>query len=415
MARHVRALDVLHSSDHVVVVGAGFAGWRFVEALRREGFGGAVTLIGDETFAPYDRPPLSKQILVGKWDAERATLATPERIKDARVTLLLGTRAVGLDLGAMTVRLASGATIEGTHLVIATGTRARQLSYSANTLLHTLRSRSDEEGLRDALDRIAPGSVVALIGGGFIGAEVATALHTRGFRPIVLEALRRPLVTALGEDVSTWLERLASDVGIELRSNQLIDDVVQNDPTFTVTFHDGSDLEASAVIVGAGALPNVEWLADSGLTLDNGVVVDLHLLARERVAAIGDVAKFTWSSVLGAESVRIEHWEVANVHAARLAHLWVTGESLEGLMVPYFWSDQYGKKLQMLGHPRPDDAVVRVSGSPEEGKWLALYSREGVVSGLVALSQPRALMMSKHFLDAPTTLRDAVALAPWAN
>lgn len=406
---------MLQPSDHVVVVGAGFAGWRFIEALRREGFGGALTLIGDETYAPYDRPPLSKQVLVGKWDAERATLATPDRIQESGVTLLLGSRAVGLDRDALSVHLEDGSTVVGTHVVIATGTRARRLPYSADAHVHTLRSRNDERRLREDLDRIAPGSVVAVIGGGFIGAEVATALQTRGFRPIVLEALRRPLIASLGNDVSTWLERLAGDVGIELRSGQHIDDVVRDDEKFTVMFHDGSELRADAVVVGAGALVNVEWLATSGLNIDDGVIVDSDLLATERVAAIGDIAHFSWNSVMGEESIRIEHWEVANLHAARLAHFWVTGESSEALMVPYFWSDQYGKKLQMLGHPKPDDDVVRVEGSPEEGKWLAVYSRSGVVSGLVALSQPRALMMSKHFLEVPTTLHEALEQAPWAG
>jgi 3-phenylpropionate/trans-cinnamate dioxygenase ferredoxin reductase component len=406
---------VLEPSDHVVVVGAGFGGWRFVEALRREGFDGTVTLIGDEVYAPYDRPPLSKQVLVGKWDVEKATLATPERIEESRITLLLGSGAVGLDRDTMSVHLADGSTVVGTHIVIATGTRARRLPFTADAHIHTLRSRSDEERLGEDLERLDPGSVVAVIGGGFIGAEVATSLHTRGFRPIVLEALSRPLVASLGEDVSLWLERLAGDVGIELRGNQHINDVARDDEGFTVTFHDGSELAAGAVIVGAGALLNVEWLATSGLNIDNGVIVDADLLATERVAAIGDIAHFSWNSVMGEESIRIEHWEVANMHAARLAHFWATGESPANLMVPYFWSDQYGKKLQMLGHPKPDDDVVRVEGSPEEGKWLAMYSRSGVVTGLIALSQPRALMLSKHFLEVPTTLEEALEQSPWTS
>ncbi|MEO9180035.1 MAG: FAD-dependent oxidoreductase [Acidimicrobiales bacterium] len=406
---------MLKPSDHVVVVGAGLGGWRFAEALRREGFDGAVTLIGDETFAPYDRPPLSKQVLVGKWEAEKVTLATPERIEQSGVTLLLGSGAVALDCDTMSVRLGDGSTVVGTHIVIATGARARRLPFSADADIHTLRNRNDEQQLREDLDRIAPGSVVAVIGGGFIGAEVATALRTRGFRPIVLEALSRPLVASLGEEVSTWLERLASDVGIELRNAQHIDDVVRDDAGFSVMFHDGSTLKAEAVVVGAGTLLNVEWLATSGLNIDNGVVVDANLLATDRVAAIGDIAHFSWNSVLGEESIRIEHWEVANMHAARLAHFWVTGESSQALMVPYFWSDQYAKKLQMLGRPRPDDDVIRVEGSPVEGKWIAVYSRNGVVTGLIALSRPRALMMSKHFLDVPTTLEEALEQAPWTN
>ena len=408
-------MTVLQSSDHVVIVGAGFGGWRLVEALRREGFDGAITLLGEEHYAPYDRPPLSKHVLAGKWDVERATLATPEKIADADVDLRLGARAASLDIESNTVELEDGSRVAGTHVVIATGARARRLPFSADDQILTLRNRDDELRMRLELDDFEPGGVIAIIGGGFIGAETATQLKSRGFRPIVLEALERPLIGVLGPDVSTWLERLASDADIELRGGQHIGDVEHGDEGFTVRFDDASQLQADAVIVGAGALPNFEWLEGSGLTLDNGVVVDENLLAREHIAAIGDVARFSWPNVLGEELVRIEHWEVTNVHANSLAHYWTTGEGARALMVPYFWSDQYGKKIQMLGHPRADDDVVRVEGSPDEGKWLALYSRGGVVTGIVALSQPRALMLSKHLLESPSTLELAIADAPWKN
>jgi NADPH-dependent 2,4-dienoyl-CoA reductase/sulfur reductase-like enzyme len=415
VARDVRALIVLQSSDHVVIVGAGFSGWRFVEALRRDDYDGAITLIGEERYAPYDRPPLSKHVLAGKWDVERATLATPERITETDVTMRLGVRAIGLDIEANTVELDDGSAVEGTHIVIATGTRARRLPFSADEQILTLRHRDDELRMRLELARVEPGSVIVVIGGGFIGAEVATQLKSRGFEPIVLEAAARPLVGTLGPDVSSWLERLAADAGIELRNDQSISDVVRDHDGFVVRFDGGDELRGAAVIVGAGALPNFEWLEGSGLTLDNGVVVDENLLARERIAAIGDVARFSWPNVMGEELVRIEHWEVANIHANALAHFWMTGEGATSLMVPYFWSDQYGKKIQMLGHARPDDDVVRVTGSPEEGKWLALYSRGGVVTGIVTLSQPRALMLSKHLLESPSTLDGALHDAAWTG
>jgi NADPH-dependent 2,4-dienoyl-CoA reductase/sulfur reductase-like enzyme len=413
VARDVRELIVLRSSDHVVIVGAGFGGWRLVEALRREGYDGAITLLGEETYAPYDRPPLSKHVLAGKWGVERATLATPEKIGDANVNLRLGVRAVTLDIEANVVGLEDGSRVEATHVVIATGTRARRLGFSADNEILMLRNRDDELRMRRELEGLEPGSVIAVIGGGFIGAEVATQLKSRDFVPIVLEALARPLVGVLGPDVSSWLERLAADADVELRSDQHIQDVERDGDAFVVRFEDGTSLAAPAVVVGAGALPNFEWLEGSGLTLDHGVVVDENLLARETIAAIGDVARFSWPNVMGEELVRIEHWEVANVHANSLAHYWVTGEGSRALMVPYFWSDQYGKKIQMLGHPRADDEVVRVEGSPEEGKWLAIYSRGGVVTGIVTLSQPRALMLSKHLLEAPSTLERALEDAPW--
>ncbi|MGB8196850.1 MAG: FAD-dependent oxidoreductase [Acidimicrobiales bacterium] len=404
---------MLRDSDHVVIVGAGFAGWRLVEALRREDYAGAITLVGEETYAPYDRPPLSKHVLAGKWEVERATLATPERIEESGATLLLGSRATSFDVESGVVVLENETRIEGTHIVIATGVRARRLPFSADDAILTLRTRDDELRMRRELERLPANSVIAIIGGGFIGAEVATQLKSRGFEPIVLEALARPLVGVLGPHASTWLERLASDAGIELRNEQHVRDVERDGEHFVVRFDDGPALHAATVIVSVGALPNDEWLEGSGLTLDNGVVVDANLLARENVAAIGDVARFSWPNVMGEELVRIEHWEVANVHANALARYWMTGEGPRELMVPYFWSDQYGKKLQMLGHPRVDDDVVRVEGSPEEGKWLALYSRGGVVTGIVTLSQPRALMLSKHLLESPSTLEGALKNRPW--
>lgn len=406
---------VLQSTDHVVIVGAGFGGWRLVEALRREGFLGAITLLGEEIYAPYDRPPLSKQVLAGKWDVERATLATPEKVAEHDVGLRLGVRAVGLDIEANEVHLENGSSLSGTHFVIATGTRARRLPFSADADILTLRNRADELRMREELRALDEGSVIAVIGGGFVGAEVATQLKSRGFVPIVLEALARPLLTILGPDVALWLERLARGVDIELRTNQRISDVERDAEGFVVRIDGDDDLRADHVVVAVGALPNFEWLEGSGLTLDNGVVVDENLLAREHIAAIGDVARFSWPNVMGEELVRVEHWEIANVHANSLARYWMTGEDSGALMVPYFWSDQYGKKIQMLGHPHPDDDVALVNGSEDEGKWLALYSREGVVTGVVTLSQPRALMLTKHLLESPSTLDKALHDAPWSG
>ena len=407
-------MRTLTSDDHVVVVGAGFSGWRFAEALRREGYDGALTLIGEEPYAPYDRPPLSKHVLSGKWDVERTTLATPEKVAGLDVTLRLGVAAIGLDVATTTVHLADATQVAGTYVVVATGTRARRLPYSAGELALTLRTRDDVIRLRHDLARLDAGAVIAIVGGGFIGAEAATALTTLGYHPVVLEAGARPLERVLGDDVSSWLASLASDAGVDLRNSQHISDVDALEGTFVVRFDDATTLDAAVVIVAAGASVNDEWLATSGLTVDDGVVVDADLLATDRVAAIGDVARFSWRNTLGEELVRIEHWQIANDHAHALARFWVTGRRSEELLVPYFWSDQYGKKIQMLGHARPSDDVVMVKGSVDERSWLAVYSREGVVSGVVALNQPRALMLSKSLLEVPTSIDEACANAPWS-
>ena len=395
----------LTSTDHVVVVGAGLAGWRFIESLRRDGYEGKITLIGDEPYVPYDRPPLSKQVLSGKWEIDKTVLASDEALESANITSIFGVSATSLDVTNHTVTLENGETVSGTHIVIATGTRARRISFSDESLVHTIRNRKDIEGLNALLATVPEGATVAVIGGGFIGAEAATALKARGLTPVVLEALQRPLIGALGDQASQWLLPLASNAEIELRTSQVIRDVSDG----SVVFADGSTLEVAAVVLGVGAEVNTEWLQSSGLVLDGGVVVDEHLLATPTIGALGDVAKFPFKG----ELTRIEHWQVATDHAAALSLHWAKGEKAPD-MVPYFWSDQYGKKIQMLGHPHPSDDVVKVAGSDEEGKWLALYSRGGVVTGILSLSQPRWLMVSKVLLDEETTLTRAMELQPWA-
>ena len=395
----------LTSTDHVVVVGAGLAGWRFIESLRRDGYEGKITLIGDEPYAPYDRPPLSKQVLSGKWEIDKTVLASDEALESANITSIFGVSATSLDVMSHTVTLENGETVSGTHIVIATGTRARRISFSDESLVHTIRNRKDIEGLNALLATVPEGATIAVIGGGFIGAEAATALKARGLTPVVLEALQRPLIGALGDQASQWLLPLASNAEIELRTSQVIRDVSDG----SVVFADGSTLEVAAVVLGVGAEVNTEWLQSSGLVLDGGVVVDEHLLASPTIGALGDVAKFPFKG----ELTRIEHWQVATDHAAALSLHWAKGEKAPD-MVPYFWSDQYGKKIQMLGHPHPSDDVVKVAGSDEEGRWLALYSRGGVVTGILSLSQPRWLMVSKVLLDEETTLTRAMELQPWA-
>lgn len=405
----------LSRSDHVIVVGAGLAGWRFTEAMRREGYLGALTLIGEEPVVPYDRPPLSKQVLSGKWTLDKTVLATEERLDRVDATLRLGVAATGLDVATTTVHLDDGSSVAGTHVVIATGSRARRLAFSADRCIHTLRTVDDARRLVEDLEQLTQHTIVAVIGGGFIGAEVATALRARSLRPIVLEAAVRPLVNVLGPEVSGWLESLASLAGVELRNDQRIVDVLKDGQDLRVVFADGHDLVCGAVVLGVGARANDEWLATSGLTLANGVVVDEHLVATPRVGAIGDVARFELHTPLGVELTRIEHWQVANDHASALAHWWMTDTAAATPLIPYFWSDQYGKKIQLLGHPSPDDDVVRVSGDDESERWLALYSRDGVVTGVVTLSQPRALMLAKPLLESPTSIGEALALAPWAG
>jgi 3-phenylpropionate/trans-cinnamate dioxygenase ferredoxin reductase subunit len=408
-------VNPLQSTDHVIVVGAGLAGWRLVESLRNEGYDGALSLIGDEPYSPYDRPPLSKQVLSGKWDIAKASLATHDHVATLNATFRLGTAVTKLDVATTSITLADSSTIEGTRVALALGCRARQLRMKSIGVLPSLRSRDDLDHLNGALAPLDPAGVVAIVGGGFIGAEVATSLHTRGFTPVVIEAAKRPLLGVLGDEVSGWLSNLAGDFGVELRTSQQLEDIEKNDAGYQLHFGDGASLQAGAVLAAVGSSLELEWLEDSGLQLDNGIVVDRDLQAAPGVAALGDVARFPFKDAGGEESIRIEHWEVSVNQAAQLAHFWMSGESATDIAVPYFWSDQYGKKIQQLGHPHPTDDVTRVSGSVEEGKWLALYSRNGAVTGAVSLSQPRGLSLSRVLLQTPTTLEAALAAAPWSS
>ena len=415
MARDVRTLITpLTADDHVVVVGAGLAGWRFVQALRRDGFTGSISLVGDEDHAPYDRPPLSKQVLKGAWEKEKTLLASARDLNDANVIAFFGASATGLDLATTSVSLSDGRVIRGSHVVVASGTRARRLPFSADKKMLALRNLDDVENLLGALGDLAPHTSVVVIGGGFIGAEVATALKTRELSPIVLEVAERPLLSVLGPEVSEWLLGLASDAGIELRCSQHISDVTFDEGLFRVNV--GDDILATPiVVVGAGAVPNTEWLSSSGLDITNGVAVDEFLMATSHVGAIGDVARFKWLHGPFEEMVRIEHWQVANDHAQELAKILIQGSDTAGpvKLVPYFWSDQYGKKIQMLGHPSPSDEITRVTGSPEEGKWLALYHRSGVITGAVSLNQPRGLILARPLVSEHASISEALEKKPW--
>lgn len=406
-------MSLLSDESSVVIVGAGLAGWRLAEALRGESFTGTITIVGDEPHLPYDRPPLSKQVLSGKWDVARTTLVRDDSSVAQGVTWRLGARAVALDIVARDVTLDDGTVLHATHVALATGSRARTMPYRAADALHTIRSRDDLERLLADLEATDTNRPWVVIGAGFLGAEVATALKTRGVASVVLEVARAPLEGVVGALAASWLRSLPEDFGVTLRTDVKVRDVEWRSEVLTVSLESGEDIEAAGVVVCVGSQLDLTWLEDSGLELDGGVVVDEHLQASANVAALGDVARFTWPGPLGPELLRVEHWEVAIFHAAQLARYWTQGVGPERVMVPYFWSDQYGKKIQMLGHPRLDDEVTLVHGDLASKQWLALYARDEIVTGLLALSSPRSLMLAKVVLDEVTSRDHALEQAPW--
>ncbi|MEY2448981.1 MAG: hypothetical protein QOH79_2457 [Acidimicrobiaceae bacterium] len=392
----------------VVVVGASLAGFRAVEELRHQGYDGSITVIGAEAHLPYDRPPLSKQILAGTWEADRLPLtAIGKDIADLDVEWRLGVAASGLDLGARQVSLGDGARVPYDGLVIATGAGVRTLPGQPQlTGLHTLRTLDDCLALRRDLD--AGPQRVVVVGAGFIGAEVAATARQRGIDVTLLEALATPLQRALGGEIGVVCGDIHREHGVDLRLSTGVagfDDDGRGRLT-AIRLTDGSTVAADVAVVGVGVAPNTGWLAGSGLVLDNGVVCDATCLAAPGVVAAGDIAR--WPNNLFGELMRVEHWENAQEQGAHAARR-LLGQVVPYEPVPWFWSDQYDRKIQLAGRSSADDDVQIVDGSIEERRFVALYGRAGRVVGVLGMNRPRPVMEYRQLIAAGTSWADALA------
>ena len=410
-------MAALDTEGSVIVVGASLAGWRATETLRAEGFGGTISLVGEELHLPYDRPPLSKQILAGTWPPEKAVLADRKRSSELGVTEVLGHRAISLDAAARSVELDDGTVLSADGVLIATGAAPRHLpgteSLGPADGLFTLRTLDDSLALRHALTA-GDGARVVVVGAGFIGAEVASTCATLGCQVTVLEAMDIPLANVLGPEVGTHCGSLHTAHGVTLRTGVGVSAVRRADgaPGLTIELADGEVLTADVVVVGIGVVPSVEWLAGSGLTVGNGVECDASLFAADGVVAAGDVARWTWRHDGGEEQIRIEHWQLAAEMGVAAARSLLAGPDAAPFNpIPYFWSDQYGIRFQVLGNPGGTDEMVVVEGSFDEGKFVALYGRAGRLRAVMAIGKPRQLMGYRPLLEAGTSWDDALAHA----
>ena len=391
------------------IVGASLAGIRAAEALRRREFDGPIVLIGDEPHLPYDRPPLSKQVLAGAWDTDRIQLTKPEKLDELDLDIRLGVRATGFDLESRTLRTSDGdEVVDG--LLIATGARCRTLPGTEDIAgVHVLRDLDQTVALRAELD--AEPERVVVVGAGFIGAEVAATCRERGLEVTMVEALPTPLGRVLGEQMGEVCAAVHREHGVDLRTGVGVDRIESGSDgrVSTVVLSDGAEVEAGVVVVGIGVIPNTEWLEGSGLTIDNGVVCDATMLAAPGVTAAGDIAR--WPNHRFDEVMRVEHWDNAieqGVHAAE--RLLVDDATAEPFTpVPWFWSDQYDRKIQLAGRVRPDDEVEIVTGSLEERRFAALYGREGRLVGVLGFNRPRHVMQYKTMIENGTSFADAVA------
>jgi 3-phenylpropionate/trans-cinnamate dioxygenase ferredoxin reductase subunit len=373
----------------VVIVGASLAGVSAARALRREGFGGEVILLGEEDHRPYDRPPLSKDVLAGKWQADRVELVLEDALP---LDLRTGQRAASLHLAERSVQLEGGERIGFDGLVIATGASPRRLpALGPLEGVHYLRTLDDSLALRDELDQ---GPQVVVIGAGFIGAEVAATSRQRGLGVTILEALPVPLSRALGPVMGMICGAVHADNGVTLRTSAHVEGLIGDKRVEGVRV-DGEVIPADVVVVGVGVSPTTGWLEGSGVLLRDGVVCDATLAVLDEsnrpidgVVAAGDAARVARPEL--GEAIRLEHWDnaVAQGQAAGRRLLAGPGEAQIFDHQPYFWSDQYDTKFQFVGLAGPDDTVEVVEGSTDERRFVAAYSRDGVITGALLVNRP---------------------------
>jgi 3-phenylpropionate/trans-cinnamate dioxygenase ferredoxin reductase subunit len=402
-------------SSTTVIVGASLAGMHAARTLRLEGHDGPIVVVDGDPDRPYDRPPLSKQVLAGEWDTERILL--PAGQEDLGLDLRLGVRATALDTSSRTISLASedgkASTETWDSLVIACGAAARRLPDTEGVAgVHVLRTLRDTLALRSELE--AGPSRVAIIGAGFIGAEVASTCRKRGLDVTLIEALPVPLDRVLGREMGEVCARVHRENGVDLRLGTGVDhlDTITIDGVervVGVTLSDGSSVAAEVVVVGIGVVVNTGWLEGSGLVLDDGVVCDDTLLAAAGVAAAGDIARYP--SARFDQMLRIEHWETAIQGGEAAARRLLADERGETPVVfdpvPWFWSDQYDRKIQLAGRPSPGDVCEVVHGSTDEFRFVALYGRGDQLVGVLGMNRPRHVVQLRALLEDGVSLSEA--------
>ncbi|MET9819087.1 FAD-dependent oxidoreductase [Streptomyces sp. NPDC006355] len=396
--------------QQIVIVGASAGGLATAEALRRMGYEGAITLIGGETHLPYDRPPLSKQILTGEWQPDRLPLRRSEDIEAMGLDLRLGVAATGLDTAGRTVTLADGTPVPYDALVVATGVRPRQLPGTESLAgVHTLRTVEDALAFKE---RLLPGRKLVIAGAGFIGAEAAAVARGLGVDVTVLEAAPLPLAQAVGEQAGQFLARIHRDHGVRLHTGAQVAGVLGDDSGVSgVGLSDGTVLPADDVLVAIGSLPNTEWLHGSGLSLDNGLVCDEFSAAAPGVYGVGDVAR--WHNPLFGTVMRIEHRTNAAEQGMAVARNLLNPGALRPFApVPYFWSDQYQIKIQAYGNLRGHDEALIVEHDPAERRLLVAYRREDRLVGALAVGLPPKILRTWRALIAAGTAWEAAVSDP---
>lgn len=381
-------------SEHsIALVGAGQASAVAARTLRRRGYDGAITLVGDEAHRPYQRPPLSKEYLLDG-DDSALDLLDESWTETHDVRVLTGASVVRVRSGERAVELADGSRLVADQVLLATGGRPRRFGDADGDRICYLRTKADSDRLRELL---VPGARVVVVGAGFIGAEVASSARQRGAEVVLLETAQVPLAHALGDEMGAVCARLHHAAGVDLRIGVCVESVEQQGDRVRVCTDDGVRTEADAVVVAIGVTPNDEVAAASGIATHNGILVDEHgCTSQPNVYAAGDVANH-FHPLFGTR-MRVEHFDNANRQASSSANN-MLGRSTTYDDPHWFWSDQYESNLQFVGHlPTRHDLVLR--GDPNGDELAAFYLTDGLVEAAFALNRPEDVMVAKELIAA---------------
>src|SRR5262245_8984893 len=404
-------------SDHLLIVGGGQAAAQAAQSLRQQSFAGAITLLCDEPYPPYQRPPLSKKYFAGELARERLLLRPAAFYAEKGIALELGARVEEVEPAARRVRLRDGRTLAYDRLLLATGSRARALPVPGVDLpgVHYLRTITDVDSI---LASLAPGARVLLVGAGYIGLEVAASARQRGFDVTVLEAAERVMSRAVSTEVSAFYEACHRAAGVTIHCNAGVKAFRGAARVTAVETSDGRQFSCDVAIVGIGVEPNVELAARAGLECSNGIVVDeLAQTADPNIVAAGDCTNHPHP--LLERRVRLESVPNA-IHQAKVAAATLVGTPAPYSEVPWFWSDQYDLKLQIAGLSTGYDEVV-LRGDLGARSFAAFYLKAGQLLAVDAVNSPREFIAGKKLVAnrariAPDVLRDAkIDLTPLAT
>jgi NADPH-dependent 2,4-dienoyl-CoA reductase/sulfur reductase-like enzyme len=393
----------------IVTVGGSLAGLRAAETLRHEGYDGRLVFVGEEQHLPYDRPPLSKELLAGESEPDQIALRK-HPYDDLDLDMRLGHRATDLDVDARLLELDGDERLAFDGLVIATGARPRTLPDTPPLDgIFVLRTLDDCLAIRARLDARPR---VVVIGAGFIGSEVAATCRGRGLEVTVLEMLPVPMMRAVGPVIGDVCGQLHRDHGVDLRGGVTVAGFEGRDRVERVRLSDGNAVDADLVVVGIGVAPATEWLGGSGLALDDGVVCDETCLAAPGIVAAGDVTRWP-NPLFDGESMRVEHWTNATEQGVAAARRLLAGDTGGEVFapVPFVWSDQYDVKIQIVGGISGDDEVVVADGSFDERRFVALFGRGDRLVGALGFSRPRVVMQYRRMIAERASWKDALAHA----